>query len=117
MKLTCLVQRWPWRGDPVWCALSGSSRLQISRRRSISHQCPTESNQRSLAFGVNECSAGTHITAGEVTTLQHELRDDTVKLGSSVAEALLAGAEGTEVFSGSGNNIVVKDEVDTTGLF
>jgi len=75
------------------------------------------SSQTSPVFGVNECSAGTHITAGEVTTLQHELRDDAVELGSSVAEALLAGAEGTEVFSGSGNNIVVKDEVDTTGLF
>ncbi len=60
---------------------------------------------------------GTHITTGEVTALQHETRNDTVKFGSSVAEALLSGAKGTEVFSGSGDDIVIEDEVDPTGLF
>lgn len=58
----------------------------------------------------------TYITTGEVTALQHEGGNDTMELGPSVAEALLSGAEGTEVLRGSGNDVVVEVEIDTTGL-
>lgn len=56
----------------------------------------------------------TYVTAGEVTTLGHEVANHTVELGSSVTESLLTSAESTEVLSGSGDNIVVEVEVDTT---
>jgi hypothetical protein len=53
------------------------------------------------------------ITAGEVATLAHELRNDTVELGALVvqwlaalAHALLAGAQSTEVLGSAWNNIV-----------
>lgn len=57
-----------------------------------------------------------YVATGEVTTLEHELGDDAVEGRTSVAEALLAGAESAEVLSGLGDNIVVEVEVDATGL-
>ena len=57
-------------------------------------------------------SRGTDIAASEVTTLQHELRDDSVERRALVAEALLTGAESTEVLGSLGDYIVVEDEVD-----
>lgn len=39
------------------------------------------------------------VLLGEVTTLEHELRNDTVEWGAGVAETLLAGAESAEVLS------------------
>jgi hypothetical protein len=59
--------------------------------------------------------ASTYVTTGEVTTLKHELRDDTVELGASVAEALLAGAEGTEVLGRLWDYIIEELEVDAGG--
>lgn len=59
--------------------------------------------------------AVTYVAAGEVTTLKHEVGDDTVELGARVAEALLASAESAEVLDGLGDNIVEKLEVDTAG--
>lgn len=56
-----------------------------------------------------------YVATGEVTTLEHELGDHTVELGAGVAEALLAGAEGTEVLDGLGDDIVEELEVDTAG--
>lgn len=58
----------------------------------------------------------TDIATGEVTALKHKLRDHPMELGATVAEALLTGAQGTEVLSGLGSNIIVKIEVDTAGL-
>lgn len=58
----------------------------------------------------------TDIATSEVTTLQHELRDDAVELAALVAEALLAGAESTEILSGLGDYIVVEGEVDAALL-
>ena len=58
----------------------------------------------------------THVTTGEVTTLKHELRDDTVEFGGFVSKALLAGAESTEVLNCFGDDVVEKLEVDATGL-
>jgi len=54
------------------------------------------------------------VATGEVTTLRHELRDDTVELGAGVAEALLAGAQSTEVLGGRGDDLVVELERDAT---
>ena len=54
--------------------------------------------------------------AGEVTTLEHELRDDTVEAGALVAGALGGLAELTEVLGGLGNNTLVEVEVDAANL-
>lgn len=59
---------------------------------------------------------GTYVATGEVTTLKHELGDDTVELGAGVAEALLASAESTEVLSRLGDDIVEELEVDAASL-
>lgn len=64
---------------------------------------------RSAQLGCVVCS---YVATGEVTTLEHELGDDTVELGAGVAEALLASAESAEVLSGLGDNVVVEGEVD-----
>ena len=40
-----------------------------------------------------------------------------MELGAVVAKALLAGAKGTEILSSLRDNVFVKVEVDTTGLF
>lgn len=55
------------------------------------------------------------IAAREVTSLKHKLRDYTVETGSLVAEALLAGAEGTEVLDSLGD-IIIKIEEDPPRL-
>jgi hypothetical protein len=67
-------------------------------------------------FVLRLCELSTHIAAGEVTTLKHEIGDDTVELGARVAEALLASAEGAEVLDGLGDDIVEELEVDAAGL-
>lgn len=53
---------------------------------------------------------------GEVTTLEHELGDDTVELGALVALALGVVAELSEVGSGLGDNVLVEAEVNATLL-
>ena len=57
-----------------------------------------------------------YVAAGEVTTLKHELRDNSVERRTLVAEALLASAEGTEVLSSLRDDIVEEVEVDTARL-
>lgn len=59
---------------------------------------------------------GTYVATGEVTSLEHEVRNDAVECRASVSEALLAGAESTEVLGSLWDNIVVELEVDTTRL-
>ncbi len=39
-----------------------------------------------------------------------------MEFGARVSEALLAGAEGSEVLGSFGNNVVVEGKVDSTGL-
>lgn len=58
----------------------------------------------------------THVVAGEVTTLQHELRDDTVETGLLVTLTGLSLAELTEVLSGLGDLSLVEVEVDAGSL-
>lgn len=57
--------------------------------------------------------AASAIVVGEVTTLEHELGDDTVESGAGVAEALLASAESTEVLS-SARDVVTEELHDDT---
>jgi len=57
------------------------------------------------------------VATREVTALEHELRDDTVESRASISEALLAGAESTEVFGSLGDDIIVEDKVDAARLF
>lgn len=47
--------------------------------------------------------------AGEVTTLEHELGDDTVEAGANVALALGLLAELTEVGSSLGDHVLIDD--------
>jgi hypothetical protein len=54
----------------------------------------------------------THVLAGEVTTLEHELGNDTVEGRVLVAEAVLTGRELTEVAGGLGDDIVEELELD-----
>jgi hypothetical protein len=48
-----------------------------------------------------------------VTTLEHEVGDDSVETGSGVAEAVLAGAELSEVSGRLGDDVVVELEGDS----
>jgi len=57
----------------------------------------------------------TYVATSEVTTLEHELGDDTVELGARVTEALLASAESAEVLDGLGDDVVEELEVDAAG--
>ena len=58
----------------------------------------------------------TYITAGKITSLKHEIGDHTVELGVLVTKAFGTGAECEEILGGFGDDIVIKLEVDTTGL-
>lgn len=58
----------------------------------------------------------TYITTSEVTTLEHELGDDAVKLGPFIAKAFLTCAKGTEVLGSLGDNILVEIHTDGTRL-
>jgi len=60
--------------------------------------------------------AASSISASEIATLKHELRDDAVELGVLVTETLLASAKSTEVLDGLGNDLIVEDEIDSTLL-
>ena len=57
----------------------------------------------------------TYVATDEVTTLEHEVGDDTVEGRALVTLTLLLVAELSEVLSGLGDNVVVQLEVDTAG--
>lgn len=66
---------------------------------------------------LHESSDGkTYVVAGEVTTLQHELRDDAVEARATVALALGLLAKLTEVLGGLGDISLVEVEVDGASL-
>lgn len=48
------------------------------------------------------------IMIGEVATLAHEVRDDTMENATLVAKALLTSAQGTEVLSSLGDHITAQ---------
>lgn len=56
--------------------------------------------------------ATSSVSTGEVASLDHELRNDPVELGSSVSKALLASTQGSEVLSGFWYNLIEKLEFD-----
>jgi hypothetical protein len=53
------------------------------------------------------------IVVGEVTTLAHEVGNDTVEGRALVAVALLAGAQGAEVLGGPGYDISAQLKMST----
>lgn len=56
------------------------------------------------------------VATGEVTSLEHELGDDTVEGRALVAEAGSTGAKILEVLGGLGDDVVVEGEVNDTRL-
>ena len=91
---------------------------RIFRRRWTFHQFRCLSNDvlDLLSSATTEMrERGSRLTPGEVTTLQHELGNDTVETASFVSLSLPAGSKLTEVFGGLGNNIVVELEDNATG--
>ena len=48
------------------------------------------------------------VPGGEVASLTHEVGDDTVEAGALVAEALLSGAESTEVLGSLGDHVIAE---------
>ena len=58
----------------------------------------------------------THIVTGEVTSLEHEIRNHTVEYGVLVPVTMLVRAKSTKVFGGFGDHVIVEDEVDAALL-
>ncbi|KNC33742.1 hypothetical protein FF38_09079 [Lucilia cuprina] len=56
-------------------------------------------------------TAGT-IVVCEITTLAHEVGNDTMEGGALVAETLFTGAESTEILSGLWNNIATELQIE-----
>ena len=50
------------------------------------------------------------VVLGEIASLQHELRDDTVEAGALIAKAVLACSKLSEVLCGLWDNLVIKLE-------
>lgn len=59
---------------------------------------------------------GTYVAASEVTTLKHELRNDSVELAALVAKALLSRAQLSEVLGRLRDYVVVEFEADSTSF-
>lgn len=112
---TCGHQRWPWTEDRGGCASSGSSRRRTCHRRWSDHRYPIPREIRLEQRRRYWDRSFTHVAAGEVTTLEHEVGDDAVEGRALVTLTLLLVAELSEVLSGLGDNVVVQLEVDTAG--
>lgn len=54
------------------------------------------------------------VLVGEITSLAHELGNDSVEWRSFVTESLLTGAECSEVFTGLWDNVITKIHDDAT---
>lgn len=63
-------------------------------------------------LGTVDRLATSTVAGGEVTTLEHKVRDHTVEVRASIAKALLTRAEGTEVGCRLGHHIVKELELD-----
>lgn len=57
----------------------------------------------------------TYIALGEITALEHELRNHTVEDRATVSEVVLAGAELPEVPSSAGNSVIEQLEDNLSG--
>jgi hypothetical protein len=51
---------------------------------------------------------------GEITSLQHELRNDTVETGALIAKAVLACGKLSEILCSTGDDVIIKLEYDST---
>ena len=69
--------------------------------------------QKALFTSINGLATGA-VTSGEVTTLAHELGNNSVKLASLIAKTLLTSAKGTEVLGGLGDNVSIQLERNAT---
>ena len=58
--------------------------------------------------------AASAVTLGEITSLQHELRNDTVEAGTRIAKALLACGKLSEVVCSVGDDIIIQLEYNST---
>lgn len=74
-------------------------------------------------LGAVDTLATTSITSGEITTLQHELRDDSVEAAALVVQvlaglslALLSSAKSSEVLGGLGDYVISQDKLDSSRL-
>ena len=65
-------------------------------------------------MGPIDVQRATYVTTGEVTTLEHEVGDDTVEGRALVAETVFTSGELTEVLRGPRDNIVEELEDDAT---
>ena len=107
-----LLRRWPYSRFQVRCASIWSFRLRTCFRRCSGKE---QDRRQSLydwirtfqeAFSLKTTYLSTSsVVVGEVTSLAHELRNDTVEGGTLVSESLFSGAQGTKVFGSLGNNI------------
>lgn len=121
LRLTCWDQRWPWTEDQGGCACGRSSHRGTSHRRWSDHRYPIPVKKNKVRYRALQQLSGlerrkTHVATGEVTTLEHELGDDTVEGRALVTLTLLSVAEISEVLGGLGNLVGVEVEVDTADL-
>jgi len=100
---------------------SGDEELaSIGVGSSISHGHDTRASVLQCEVLISELAAidglaTSAVVVGEVSTLAHEVGDDTVENAAFVAKALLASAKGAEVFSGLGNNVAPQLNHDPAG--
>ena len=66
-----------------------------------------------LEFVAVDGFSSSAVVGGEVSSLSHEVVDDTVESTSLVSESLLPGAESSEVLSSLGDDVVVELEGDS----
>ena len=64
-------------------------------------------------FGSVDRFSSSAVVVGEVSSLEHELGDDSVEAWSGIAEALLTSAESSEVLSSLGDYVLVEFEGDS----
>lgn len=107
---------WSGKNQRSWCDAEKTSHswsLATPPNENFNHQ--EECVLTSELLSVNGLSTGA-VALGEVTSLQHEVGDDTVEARALVSESVLASAELTEVLSGLGDNLVVELEDDLSGV-
>ena len=102
------------------CIGSADEELRaVSITTSICHRDGARSKMTNLEVFICkstsiDATTTTAITRSEITTLDHEVWDDTMEFASLVAEALLSGAKCTEVFYSTWNGISVQTDNNTT---
>jgi hypothetical protein len=62
---------------------------------------------------VNGLATGS-VPGGEISTLKHEVGDDTMERGSGVTKSILASAQLTEIPCSFGDDVIIESEYDPT---